>query len=133
MFESFLLSSDFWLMSRPQDLFNEAVNFSSHIDFSTIKVGDTIRHVILPEIFRLLLSDCFLISVFETTIRFVGGLLAAYELSDFQHPGLLAKAKEVADKMAFAWVGDNDVPFGHIAFANNTPQFDTVSHYHSES
>lgn len=44
-------------------------------------------------------------SVFETTIRFVGGLLSAYELSGEQHPILLTKAKEVADKLAFAWVG----------------------------
>ncbi|KAG6865961.1 hypothetical protein C0991_010217 [Blastosporella zonata] len=43
--------------------------------------------------------------VFETTIRYLGGLVSAYELSDQQHPVLLEKAKEVADKMAFAWVG----------------------------
>lgn len=31
--------------------------------------------------------------------------MSAYELSDRKYPALLAKAKEVADKMAFAWVG----------------------------
>ncbi|KAJ7367374.1 glycoside hydrolase family 47 protein [Mycena albidolilacea] len=85
------------------DLFNEAVNFSSRIDFNTIPAGGTI-------------------SVFETTIRFVGGLLSAYELSGEKHPILVTKAKQVADKMAFAWVGDNDVPFGHIDFSDNAPQ-----------
>ncbi|KAJ7851623.1 hypothetical protein B0H14DRAFT_2509167 [Mycena olivaceomarginata] len=46
------------------------------------------------------------ISVFETTIRFVGGLLSAYELGGEKHPiQLVTKAKLVADKMAFAWVG----------------------------
>ena len=44
-------------------------------------------------------------SLFETTIRYVGGLLSAFELSGRQHNVLVEKAKEVADKMAFAWVG----------------------------
>lgn len=44
-------------------------------------------------------------SVFETTIRYLGGLLSAYELSGKQYQPLLDKAKEVADKMAYAWVG----------------------------
>jgi hypothetical protein len=45
-------------------------------------------------------------SVFETIIRFVGGLLAAYGLGGEQHPiQLVTKAKQVADKMAFAWAG----------------------------
>lgn len=43
-------------------------------------------------------------SVFETTIRYVGGFLSAYELSGEKFPILVEKAKEVADKMAFAWV-----------------------------
>lgn len=42
-------------------------------------------------------------SVFETTIRFLGGLLSAFELSGEKHPVLVEKAKEVADKMAFAF------------------------------
>lgn len=42
-------------------------------------------------------------SVFETTIRYLGGFLSAYELDDFKNPILLQKAQEVADKMAFAW------------------------------
>jgi len=44
-------------------------------------------------------------SVFETTIRYLGGLLSAYELSDHKYPVLLAKAKEIADTMSQAWVG----------------------------
>ncbi|KAJ7851679.1 glycoside hydrolase family 47 protein [Mycena olivaceomarginata] len=94
---------DAMLVMGLDDLFNEAVNFSSRIDFSTIPAGGTI-------------------SVFETTIRFVGGLLSSYELSGEKHPILVTKAKQVADKMAFAWVGDNDVPFGHIDFSDNAPQ-----------
>ncbi|KAF8155649.1 glycoside hydrolase family 47 protein [Crassisporium funariophilum] len=88
------------------DLFAEAVNFSSKIDFSKSQTPDTV-------------------SVFETTIRFLGGLLSAYELSDQKFPALLQKAQEVGDKMAFAWVGSNDIPFGFLDFSTNTPQIDT--------
>ncbi|KAJ7701448.1 glycoside hydrolase family 47 protein [Mycena rosella] len=84
------------------DLFTETLNFTSQIDFNTPPAAG-------------------LVSVFETTIRFVGGLLSAYELSGEQHPILVTKAKQVADKLAFAWVGDNVIPFGHIDFPSNTP------------
>ncbi|KAF5379218.1 hypothetical protein D9615_005884 [Tricholomella constricta] len=84
------------------DLFLEAVDFSSKIDFSRSKTSGTV-------------------SVFETTIRYLGGLLSAYELSGNQYPALLQKAKEVADKMAFAWVGNNDIPFGFLDFSRNSP------------
>ncbi|KAF7316325.1 alpha-1,2-Mannosidase [Mycena indigotica] len=69
---------------------------------------------------RFFVSDTC--SVFETTIRYLGGLLSAYELSGKKHPELLAKATEVADKMAYAWVGENPIPFGFIDFATNTPE-----------
>lgn len=44
-------------------------------------------------------------SVFESTIRYIGGLLSAYELSGKQYPALVNKAKQLADKLSFAWVG----------------------------
>jgi mannosyl-oligosaccharide alpha-1,2-mannosidase len=50
-------------------------------------------------------------SVFETTIRYVGGFLSAYELSGEKFPILVEKAKEVADKMAFAWVNVSNTDF----------------------
>ncbi|KAJ7078557.1 glycoside hydrolase family 47 protein [Mycena belliarum] len=84
------------------DLFTEALNFTSQTDFST------------P-------PEPGLVSVFETTIRFVGGMLSAYELSGQQHSVLVDKAKQVADKLAFAWVDDNTIPYGHIDFPSNTP------------
>ncbi|KAJ6595756.1 seven-hairpin glycosidase [Mycena vulgaris] len=89
-----------------EDLFEEAVNFSSNIDFSKSQTSDTV-------------------SLFETTIRYVGGLLSAYELSGEKYPDLVTKAKEVADKMAFGWVGTNDVPFGFMDFSTNTPTIST--------
>ncbi|KDR80123.1 hypothetical protein GALMADRAFT_223020 [Galerina marginata CBS 339.88] len=90
------------------DLFLEAVNFSSKIDFSKSQTPDTV-------------------SVFETTIRFLGGLLSAFELSNQQYPALLAKAKEVGDKLAFAWVGSNDIPNGFLDFSTNTPNIGSTS------
>ncbi|KAJ6538726.1 glycoside hydrolase family 47 protein [Mycena sp. CBHHK59/15] len=78
------------------DFFNEAVNFSSNIDFSKSQTSDTV-------------------SLFETTIRYVGGLLSAYELSGEAYPVLVTKAKEVADKMAFAWVGSNIAEAGTLS------------------
>ena len=45
------------------------------------------------------------LSVFESTIRYIGGLLSAYELSDKEYPALVTKAKQLADKLTFAWIG----------------------------
>ncbi|KAJ3510034.1 hypothetical protein NLJ89_g4901 [Agrocybe chaxingu] len=86
------------------DLFHEAVDFSSKIDFSRSQTDDTV-------------------SVFETTIRYLGSLLSAYELSNQEFPGLLQKAKELADKMAFAFRGTSPVPFGFLNFTTDTVMF----------
>ncbi|KAJ7033729.1 glycoside hydrolase family 47 protein [Mycena alexandri] len=88
------------------DLFEEAVNFTAGIDFSKSKTGDTV-------------------SLFETTIRYVGGLLSSYELSGEQFPILVTKAQQVADKMAFAWTGTHDLPYGFMNFATNKPTIAT--------
>ncbi|KAG7090200.1 hypothetical protein E1B28_011804 [Marasmius oreades] len=84
------------------DFFNEALTFVGNIDFSKSQTPDTV-------------------SVFETTIRYLGGLLSAYELSGQNHGVLLDKAKQVADKMAFAWKQPNRIPYGNIDFSTNTP------------
>ncbi|KAF5357263.1 hypothetical protein D9756_006499 [Leucocoprinus leucothites] len=91
-----------------EDYFLEAVNFTSNINFSHSKTLDTV-------------------SVFETTIRYLGGLLSAYELSGERHPILVTKAREVADKLSYAWVGNNDIPFGHLDFASDTPMMSTTN------
>ncbi|KAK7032613.1 hypothetical protein VNI00_012876 [Paramarasmius palmivorus] len=85
------------------DLFAEAVDHVRNTDFSVSKTGGTV-------------------SVFETTIRYLGGLLSAYELNGKKEPILLEKAKQVADKMAFAWQYQGRtirVPFGYLNFATN--------------
>ena len=49
----------------------------------------------------LLLMVCY--SIFESTIRYVGGLISAYELSGKQHSFLIEKAKQLADRLSLAW------------------------------
>lgn len=51
------------------------------------------------------LTDAVWYSIFETTIRYLGGLLSTYELTDRQYPKLLEQAKILGDKMAYGWVG----------------------------
>ncbi|KAJ7046058.1 glycoside hydrolase family 47 protein [Mycena alexandri] len=90
------------------DLFVGTLNFTAHVNFTVPPVPQDI-------------------SVFETTIRWVGGLVSAYELSGFKYPILIEKAKEVADKLAFAWVGDNAIPFNTMDFTKNAPVVGTTN------
>ncbi|KAF7299049.1 alpha-1,2-Mannosidase [Mycena indigotica] len=90
------------------DYFKEAVAHASSVDFTSTKSWGTV-------------------SVFETTIRYVGGLLSAYELSDKKHPVLLRKAQDIADKLAYAFVGQNVIPYGHISFSDNNPKRETTN------
>jgi mannosyl-oligosaccharide alpha-1,2-mannosidase len=73
-------------MGIDDGIFSKAVADVSTIDFTKAKTSD-------------------LASVFESTIRHVGGMLSAYELSNYKYPVLLEKAKQLADRLAFAWVG----------------------------
>lgn len=50
------------------------------------------------------------VNVFETTIRYLGGFLAAYELSGKKYAGLLKKAVEVAELLMCAFDTDNHMP-----------------------
>ena len=84
-----------------------------------------------------MLMACF--SIFESTIRYVGGLISAYELSGKleQNFFLIEKAKQLADRLSLAWVNvsvferanrdldnletfqGNTVPFGYVDFSSN--------------
>lgn len=50
------------------------------------------------------------VNVFETTIRYLGGFLAAYELSGKNYPGLLKKAVEVGELLMCAFDTNNRMP-----------------------
>ncbi|KAG9313396.1 glycoside hydrolase family 47 protein [Chiua virens] len=53
---------------------------------------------------------------FETTIRYVGGLLSAYELSGKQYDVLVQKAEQLGEGMAYAWIGNNVLPYNAVNF-----------------
>ncbi|KIJ61540.1 glycoside hydrolase family 47 protein [Hydnomerulius pinastri MD-312] len=97
--------STMWIMGL-YDWFNQAVNHTATVDFSQSQTDATV-------------------SLFETTIRYVGGFLSAYELSGNQYKVLVDKAEQVAQQMAYAWVGDNAIPFGYMNFTGHQPVVDT--------
>ncbi|KAB2576125.1 Mannosyl-oligosaccharide alpha-1,2-mannosidase [Lasiodiplodia theobromae] len=76
-----------WIMGMKKE-FNEAVGAVAHIDFSATTVDQ--------------------INVFETTIRYLGGFLSAYDLSGDKR--LLKKAIEVADMLYVAFDTPNHLP-----------------------
>lgn len=73
-----------------EDDFEEAVKATKKIDFTTSAVT------------RL--------NVFETTIRFLGGLLSAYDLSDGKHHSLLVQATDLGDMLYAAFDTPNRMP-----------------------
>jgi mannosyl-oligosaccharide alpha-1,2-mannosidase len=76
-----------WIMGF-KDYFHEAVQAVAAIDFGK--------------------SDSSSISVFETTIRYLGGLISAYDLS--QEPVLLEKAIQVGEMLYRAFDTPNNTP-----------------------
>ncbi|KAH9051083.1 seven-hairpin glycosidase [Lactarius vividus] len=77
------------------DFFNEALNFTQNIDFTKSNTADTV-------------------SMFESTIRYVGGLISAYELSGKRHSFLVDKAKQLADRLSLAWSKSNIAEAGTL-------------------
>ncbi|KAI1812221.1 glycoside hydrolase family 47 protein [Poronia punctata] len=82
-----------WLMGL-KDEFDNAVKACDKIDFSTTTSRD--------------------INVFETTIRYLGGFLAAYELSEAQYPSLLNKSTELANLLMTAFDTPNHMPISRF-------------------
>jgi len=72
------------------DDFQEAVDAIKDIDFSTCALD--------------------LLNVFETTIRYLGGFLSAYDLSRGKYPILLQKAREMGDMLYKAFDTPNRMP-----------------------
>ncbi|CAE6482957.1 unnamed protein product [Rhizoctonia solani] len=88
------------------NLFDEAVNFSSKIDFNRSKTSDKV-------------------SLFETTIRYLGGLISAYELGGKKDQALIDRSRELGDKLSHAWVGLNDFPYNNLDFTTDKPVKET--------
>lgn len=78
-----------WIMEL-KDEFEEAVDAVYHIDFTTTEEDE--------------------INVFETTIRYLGGMLAAYDLSEGKYPLLLQKSLELGDFLYAAFDTPNRMP-----------------------
>ncbi|EGG02131.1 family 47 glycoside hydrolase [Melampsora larici-populina 98AG31] len=96
-------------LSPMKDAFDDAVNKTLKIDFSTNHTDD-------------------LVVVFETTIRYVGGILSAYELSGANNQALLDQARVLTDKLIYAWPDENQkLPYSVLSFTDNTPASDIVS------
>jgi mannosyl-oligosaccharide alpha-1,2-mannosidase len=70
--------------------FEEAVKATKKIDFTTAAIQN--------------------VNVFETTIRFLGGLLAAYDLSEGNHRSLLTQATDLGDMLYAAFDTPNRMP-----------------------
>lgn len=82
-----------WIMDMKKD-FEQAVDALKHLDFT--------------------MSPSQSISVFETTIRYVGGLLSAYDLSEERYPILLEKAIQLGDMLYASFDTPNNMPVvGH--------------------
>lgn len=78
-----------WIMEL-RDEFSEAVDAIKNIDFKTSLRED--------------------IPVFEATIRYIGGLLGAYDISGLRYSVLLEKAEELAEILIGAFDTPNRMP-----------------------
>ena len=78
-----------WIMGM-KDEFDEAVEAAKDIDFNSTSEG--------------------MLNIFETTIRYLGGFLGAYDLTGGTYPVLLQKATEVGDLLYCAFDTPNRMP-----------------------
>ena len=78
-----------WIMGM-KDEFEEAVDAAKDIDFNSTSEK--------------------MLNIFETTIRYLGGFLGAYDLSGGRYPVLLQKATEVGDLLYCAFDTPNRMP-----------------------
>jgi mannosyl-oligosaccharide alpha-1,2-mannosidase len=86
-----------WIMGL-KDEFEEAVKATATIDFTA--------------------SDSKVLSVFETTIRYLGGLLGAYDITGGKYPVLLSKATELGEMLYWAFDTPNRMPVGFWKWQN---------------
>lgn len=94
-----------WIMGMKTD-YEEAVAAVSKIDFGTVEQ--------LP------------LNVFETTIRYLGGLLGAYDISEGNYPVLLRKAIEVGEMLYAAFDTPNRMPVTRWNAGEGPPQAEAL-------
>jgi mannosyl-oligosaccharide alpha-1,2-mannosidase len=93
-----------WIMGLKEE-FEEAAKAVDKIDFTTTPRAD--------------------IPLFETTIRYLGGLVAAYDLSGKKYKNLLDKAVELAEVLIGAFDTPNRMPLTYYYWR---PQFASQKH-----
>jgi mannosyl-oligosaccharide alpha-1,2-mannosidase len=93
-----------WIMGMKEE-FDQAAKAVDKIDFTTTSRAD--------------------IPLFETTIRYLGGLLAAYDLSGQKYKNLLVKATELAEILISAFDTPNRMPETYYYWR---PQFASQRH-----
>ncbi|KAH7085551.1 glycosyl hydrolase family 47-domain-containing protein [Paraphoma chrysanthemicola] len=93
-----------WIMGL-KDEFEEAAQAVDKIDFTTTPRAD--------------------IPLFETTIRYLGGLVAAYDISGKKYKNLLFKAVELAEVLISAFDTPNRMPETYYYWR---PQFSSQKH-----
>lgn len=96
-----------WIMGLKQE-FEEAVKALDKIDFTTTSRPD--------------------IPLFETTIRYLGGLVAAYDISGKKYKKLLEKAVELAEILVSAFDTPNRMPDTYYYWR---PEFASKKHHAS--
>lgn len=84
-----------WMMGLHEE-FEEAVEAVKSIDFAEPKIEN--------------------LNTFETTIRFLGGLLGAYDISEAKYPMLLEKAAQVGELLYCAFDTPNHMPVTRFAW-----------------
>lgn len=71
-----------------QDFFQEALNFTATVNFNNSNTPDTV-------------------SFFETTIRYLGGMLSAFELDQQlngqQYPFLIEQSRQLGNRLTLAF------------------------------
>lgn len=93
-----------WIMGM-KDEFEDAVRAVGQIDFTTSTRRD--------------------IPLFETTIRYLGGLVSAYDISDAKYTTLLDKAVELAEVLISAFDTPNRMP---MTYYHWMPTFSSQPH-----
>lgn len=63
------------------------------------------------------------INLFETTIRYLGGLLSAYDVSEGTYPLLLEKATELGEMLYICFDTPNRMPIAHWDWELYEPSF----------
>ncbi|GAC92612.1 glycoside hydrolase [Pseudozyma hubeiensis SY62] len=90
------LSTSFLMGHR--DLYDQGVEYSKRIDFTKTSSSS--------------------ISLFETNIRYLAGLISAYELGGKKEQKLIDQAKVVGDHLITGWLGTNPLPCNTLKWNN---------------